>query len=550
MKKTFLLIFAIFFFTSCGESSKTNDEDNNTDEDTVTLDTDNEENDEDSYPESYFETFVNTLKNDLNKSYALGVSVAVMKDGKVIFARAYGFKDVDGEVPLTPETLMQIGSTTKQMTATGLLRKVEAGEFTLENTLNDVLPDLEFKLDETWDDQITLHHLISHQGAFYDWIPWDYTPVDDMLEATGYGTYAKTYFLMALPGSFYNYSNPNFVYAGLVTEKHDTRFWPDMMIEDIYKPLGMNRTFLRKSEVTGDGDYSDSYGIDFNDTESGTQKALTIDQIADSAFTRPAGLAWTTPTQMMKWADFLMKGNSDVLGDKYRQMITTPQVDTLYAAGTMHYGYGMFVETGYMSEDGKWYEIPVWEHGGNTISFSNILYILPEQNFAVNICSSGYATDFSKSLNEAITTLADLPEPSENVPAYETDSSKFDDHLGTYNDPYNVGTMEITRDGDTLKVSAPTLEQYGYTVTPELTAISSDIFILYLDGEPLDITFVKEDGKSKFMRNRIFVLTKVDEEETLKVPTRKQVKKFIFRSRLAPENTTIRRLYNLTALQR
>ena len=308
------------------------------------------------------------------------------------------------------------------------------------------------------------------------------------------------------------------------------------MVEDVYRPLGMERTYLRKKEVIKDGDYSDSYGYDFNDVESGQFKALTIDMVADSAFTRPAGLAWTTPTQMMKWADFIMNGNDNVLGDKYRKTITTPQVDTLYAAGTMFYGYGMFVETGYMSKANKWYEIPVWEHGGNTISFSNILYILPEQDFAIAICSSGYGTDFTESLDVAITTMAELPEPSDDAPAYEIDPEKFDDHAGTYNDQYNVGIMEFTRDGDKLMVSAPTIEQYGYTVTPELTAVSSDIFILYLNGEPLDITFVKKDGKSTFMRNRAFVATRTEEDETLKVPTKEQVTNFIKRSKLTPDN--------------
>jgi len=537
MKKTLFVFVTIIslFLLSCGENSK-NDNDGGSDEDSSILDSDSEENDEDIYPESYFETFVNTLQSDLNKSDALGVSVAIMKDGKVIFTRAFGFKDVDKKVPLTTNTLMQIGSTTKQMTATALLQKVEEGKAELNMTLNDVIPDLEFKLNENWNDQITLHHLLSHQGAFYDYTPWDENPSDDMLEAIALGTFAKTYFLLAPPGSFYNYSNPNFIIAGLVTEKLDPRYWPDIMTQDVYKPLGMDRTFLRKTEVIKDGDYSDSFGFDYNDVESGKHVPLTIDQIADSAFTRPAGLAWTTPAQMMKWADFIMNGNNDVLGDKYRLMITTPQVDTLYAAGTMHYGYGMSVETGYMSKDNKWYEIPVWEHGGNTISFSNILYILPEQDFAISICTSGYGTDFSNSLDAAITTLVDLPQPSENVPSYETDPEKFDDHVGTYNDANNVGKMVITREGDKLLVSAPTLVEYEYEVGPELVPVSSDIFIIYLDGEPLDITFVKEDGHSKFMRNRAFVLTKVEKEETLSVPTENQVKNFILRSKIKTDN--------------
>lgn len=99
---------------------------------------------------------------------------------------------------------------------------------TLENTINDVLPDLEFKLDETWDDLVTLHHLISHQGGFFDWTPWGDLPEDEMLQGIA-DSYAEKYYLMNPPGAFYNYSNTNFAFAGLITESLDTRFWPEII---------------------------------------------------------------------------------------------------------------------------------------------------------------------------------------------------------------------------------------------------------------------------------------------------------------------------------
>ncbi|HSW59154.1 MAG TPA: serine hydrolase domain-containing protein, partial [bacterium] len=183
--KAIIIALALtFFFVSCGESKKTNDESGTQDEEVndSAVDEDEITNDEDT-ENPLLDPFITALKADLEKSKALGVSASVMKGGKIIFSKSFGYKDVARKTPLTPETLMQIGSTTKQMTATALLKKVEEEKVTLENTINDVLPDLEFKLDETWDDSITIHHLLSHQGGFYDWIPWDYMPEDDMLEA-------------------------------------------------------------------------------------------------------------------------------------------------------------------------------------------------------------------------------------------------------------------------------------------------------------------------------------------------------------------------------
>ena len=100
----------------------------------------------------------------------------------------------------------------------------------------------------------------------------------------------------------------------------------------------MSRTFLRKSEVEADGDYSLSYGYTADDLASATPTLGTVkmSEMSDSAWVRPAGLTWTTPTQMMKWAGFVLHGNPSVLSDELRKEITAEHVDTLFLSGTQH----------------------------------------------------------------------------------------------------------------------------------------------------------------------------------------------------------------------
>jgi len=521
-----ILVLALMAF-GCGDDGGDTDADSGTDGGT---DTDTEALD------PRFDAFVEALKADLEDNDAYGVSAAVMENGVVTFAAAFGSKDPDGVEPLTPEALMQIGSTTKQFTATALLQKVEAGLVAVDDTLETLLPELEFTGDATWDDQISVHHLLSHQGGLVDWTLGDASSDDAALADFAYNGFAEEGYLMNPPGVFWNYANPNFSFAGLVTQTLDTRAWTDIMKEDVFEPVGMSRTFARKTEVEADGDYALSYGLGLDDLTTGAMGPVSMDQMPDPAFDRPAGFIWTTPTQMMAWAKFLMDGDPAVLSDELRGEITTAQVDTLYGAGSMSYGYGMFVETGYWANDGSWYAMPVWQHGGNTLSFSHILYILPESDFAVSICSSGEGTDFSNALDAAITTLVDLPEPSPG-PEYVIDPVEFDDHIGTYNDPYNVGNMIITREGDTLLVEMPTLAFYGYDVTPELDAISSDLFYMYLDGYGYDLAFVPlvEDGPSQYVRNRSFVTTRVDAGKSAPqaVPSEEDVERWMLRARLS-----------------
>ena len=484
-----------------------------------------------------FDAFVQALLDDLDASDAYGVSAAVMESGVVTFAQAFGSRGPDPADPLTPSALMQIGSTTKHMTAVALLRLVAAGRLSLDDTLESLLPELDFRLDPGWDDGVTLHLMLSHQGGFFDTVPWDGAADDDLLASWTYGTFDEQFFLMSPPGAFWNYSNPNFALAGLVTQALDDRAWPDIVREDLFVPLGMDRTFARKAEVEADGDYALSYGLGVDDLTTGRLGPVAMEDVPDPAWARPAGLVWTTPTQMMTWARFIMHGDASVLSDELRGLVTEGQVDTLYLMGTMLYGYGMFVESGYLTADGTWYAMPVWEHGGNTISFSNVLYILPEQDFALAICSSGLGTDFRHSTDVAVTTLVDLPEPSA-APAYVVDPTQFDRHVGTYNDPWNVGDMIISREGDTLEIDMPQLDRLGYDVSPELTPVSTATFYVYMDGTPLDLTFipVEDGGPSVYVRNRSFVTVRVPEGSTprpmRRAPTREDVARMLVRARL------------------
>jgi len=463
-----------------------------------------------------FDAFAEALQDDLADSDAFGVSAAVLEDGEVTFAAAFGSKDPDGHEPLETTTLMQIGSTTKQMTAVALLRNVEAGQVSLDDSLSSALPDLSFSVDPTWSDQVLVRHLLTHQGAFYDYTPWDRTSDDADLASFAYGGFAAQEFLMAPPGVMFNYSNPNFILAGLISEELDSRMWPDIMVEDVFQPLGMTRTFLRRSEVEADGDYALSYGVGSDSLQTNTPGNVAMDQVPDPAFTRPAGLAWTTPTQMMAWAQFLMEGDPSVLSDTLRQQVTSPHVETLMLPGHHLYGFGMFVWDGYATQDATWYEVPVWEHGGNTLSFSNVFFMLPDQDFAVVITSSGFVTDFSESVDAAVTTLADLPAPSD-PPSYPIDPATFDRHVGTYHDDYNVGDIIVTKQGDELFVEMPLLDQAGLTVEPELEASTNDIFVCTIDGTELELTFISEDpgGESVYVRNRLFVGTRAGGKKTM-----------------------------------
>jgi len=478
------------------------------DDDDVTGDDDDTTGDEDTW-DPRFDELVEVAEAELALSTAPGLSVAVMEGGEITFAKGFGTLTPNGDEPVTATTLFQVGSTTKMMTATGLLQKVEAGQVSLDATLAEALPALEFGLGPDWNEQVRVEHLITHQGGFSDYIDWEGSSDDEDLADFSYGFFANHLWLMNPPGVFWNYSNPNFSLAGLVTEETDDRMWPDLLVEDVLQPLGMERTYLRKSEVEADGDYAESFG--WGSPMDAAMHHVTMDEVDDAAWARPAGLAWSTPSQMVRFADFLMHGNTDVLGDELRLQMVDEQVNTLWYMDEIHYGFGVFVDRGVMDEAGGYYVTPVYEHGGNTLSFTSILYALPEHDVAISILSSAYATGFYDTLEAALQAAADLGEPGE-APEYTIDTDRFDDHVGSYLDPYNVGEILITRDGDTLLVEMPVLDSHGYDVAPELVPVGSDLFYVLIDGYYYDLTFIPEEvaGPSIYVRNRSFVGTRAE----------------------------------------
>ena len=495
-----LMVIAAFMWTGCPSDM----DDDAADDDSA--DDDDDAGDDDTW-DPRFDALVDAVEADLAASDAPGVSVAVMEGGQITFARGFGSAHPDQPLPVETTTLFQIGSTTKMTAVTALLQKVEAGELELTDTLDEALPQLEFALDPTWTEDIQVHHLLSHQGGFADYIPWDGLADDADLAAHTYGYYADNLYLMNPPGEFWNYSNPNFSLAGLITEELDGRMWPDIVEQDVLWPLGMDRSFARKATVEADGDYAVGYGyyINGNSYSTGT---VEMDAVEDPAWARPAGMVWSTPSQMVLFAQFLMFGDGAILDDTLRQEMVSEQVNTLYYEDQNHYGYGVFVERGYLTGNSDYYEVPVYNHGGNTLSFTSILTALPEQDFAISILSSGYGTNFYGALDVAIETLAGVPDAVE-PPDVVIDPERFKDHEGDYLDMYNVGEVIITLEGDSLMIEMPTLEQYGYVVLPELIPMSSDIFYVIIDGDYFDLTFIGEPGEaSRYMRNRSYVATR------------------------------------------
>lgn len=469
------------------------------------------------------------VKSDLRGSqFASGVSVAVWKDGEIVYAEGFGTKHPDGDEAVSTTTLFQIGSDTKKITAVAALQRVEAGAVGLEDSVGDAVPALAFVVEPGLEDELTLHELLSHSTGVFDYTPWVDAPDDADLYDRAVGRFADNEYKLGPSGLFWNYSNPNFSMAGLVTQEVDGRMWADIIEDDIFAPLGLSRSFARVASVIADGDYAVGAGVGFPDgydsfdplAELGyTVGTVEIEDTYDCGFTRPAGLVWSTASDMATFGGFLLDGDPNVLSDALLAEVTTPQVPMYPATDPAKYGYGyglMINNVGWSGYQGMHGGVPLWAHGGNTMTMTSTFYILPEQRVVVSVLSNGYGDDFTKTAVTAMEGFADLP-PIEDGEEILQPASGEAELVGTWYDPHVLGTLLLTWDGVTLLAEAPDLEAAGANVTPEVTAYAQDLYFLTVDGADYDFSYYADES-GEYLINRQFSFKKAPIEAVAPPP--------------------------------
>lgn len=471
-----------------------------------------------------FDQVETVARQDLANNDAAAVSIAVYQSGEIVFAEAYGSKVLGGNEQVTTDTLFQIGSTTKMFTGLAALKLIEQGLFNLDTPLTDALPNIQVPGEYAahWQ-QITVEQMLTHSTGLLD----NYIGVDDNLSLLDYmqSSYPVLNPPMNPAGLFYNYSNPSWSYLGAMVEYYTQTPYADWVEENVFDALGMHRSGFGTNTAANDGDYA--LGVYANGAGQ-----MSLDETWATAAVIPAGAhTWSTPTEMLRMAEFLLNGNSDVLADNMRVAISSAQIDMDYSGAPYHitglpyhYGYGIFVSDGFALDE-QWYAEPVWEHGGNTNAHTSMFWILPEQQIAVSILSSGVGDDFRNTMHEILTELAITPSPQE-IPDLQIDTTQLAQHVGTYN--IDGIEVSISLEDGRLLIDAPELDAAGVIYDNQLTPFGDATFLIIIDGAIFDFTFFPEieGGESVYMRNRNFVGIKQGYElaqSTLLAPQSKSV---------------------------
>jgi D-alanyl-D-alanine carboxypeptidase len=194
---------------------------------------------------------IDKLANDaLAKSGVPSASVAVVKDGKIVYLNAYGSARLEPKTPATPGMRYSIGSISKQFTAVAMLLLQEQGKLSLDDKVAKFIPDL------TRANEVTIRQLLSHTSGYQDYWPQDYV-MPMMLQPV---TAAKILDMWARkpldfdPGTKWQYSNTNYVIAGVIIEKVSGKPLLQFLQEKVFAPLGLSSVANIDERKLGDTD--------------------------------------------------------------------------------------------------------------------------------------------------------------------------------------------------------------------------------------------------------------------------------------------------------
>ena len=172
------------------------------------------------------------VKAEMRKQQIPGISLVILRNGRIALLRSYGLANVEHRVRVKPETVFQSGSIGKQFTAAAIMILVQDGKISLDDRLAKFFPDV----PATWS-KITVRHLLNHTSGLGDYPP-EIELQRNYTEEELFDAFKRTPLQFA-PETDWDYSNTGYVILGILIRKVTGKFYGDFLQERIFRPLGM-----------------------------------------------------------------------------------------------------------------------------------------------------------------------------------------------------------------------------------------------------------------------------------------------------------------------
>jgi CubicO group peptidase (beta-lactamase class C family) len=245
-----------------------------------------------------------------------GCAVAVVHDGQLIWAKGFGVTALQGDQPVTPDTVFPIASCTKSFTTTRMAQLVDAGKVSWDDPLTKYLPWFRLS-DPEATRAVTLRHAASHTGglASHDllWYRWEGTLRQRVERLSQIPVESK-------PGEKYAYQTSLFTALGLVEEAVDGKPWAEQIESGLLAPLAMRNTWADPRKIPASVVRAQPHRLSPSDTPIACE-AYPFNE------TDPAGSIHSTANDLAKWVQFHLGDGTNPEG---KRLVSKGQMDLLH----------------------------------------------------------------------------------------------------------------------------------------------------------------------------------------------------------------------------
>jgi len=318
-------------------------------------------------------------RNTVIKSNFSGV-VLVAAENKVLFKEAFGLANREGNIPFSEDTIFNIGSLTKQFTATAILKLHESNKLSVNDPLSkffDNVPDDKKK--------ITVHHLLTHTAGFVATRGGGSSNLYDVVTKKELIETALKSKLLTLPGEEYNYSNIGYNLLAIIIEKITADNYETFYYENLFEPAGLTETGYRLPKRA-----TNRVAINYGADQTAYQRLFSIEAKSlpvGSPFQHlklkegprfnmeGAGGMSSTAGDLFRW--YMALNSNLILSDKSKKQLFLPHNASLEKKSKSHYGYGWDIKS---TDRGTSH---AQHNGSNGYSFADMHYFVDENVFIV-----------------------------------------------------------------------------------------------------------------------------------------------------------------------
>lgn len=408
-------------------------------------------------PEEFKLQFENKVATAMAEMRIPGISISIVKDDRVIYARGFGARNLKDNLPATPDTLYGIGSCTKSFTALAIMQLVEQGKLDVQDTVRKYLS---FKLGSK-DDPIRIHHLLSMSsgipnlglanllisrtiGADEKWIPM--SSFDDLILHIN-GAQEE---IAAEPGKRYFYFNTGYTLLGEIVAKVSQMPYEQYIKEKILKPLKMERSTFLEEEFERDPDIMTAYRTQSRD---GSVEVTPSRHPFHKLVYAPGGLL----SSAMELTNYLSANinrgvfedtailDASLIEEMHKIQLETEMLrSSLGDYGKMGYGYGWMIIDDFLGHK-------LMRHGGSTGVSSAQLMFIPDLRIGLTAAANVGQSPVAVLLSALVFLMG--KDPEKEIPDFEIEE-KLSMLAGEYETYKGINKVSVTKKGPLLYVES------------------------------------------------------------------------------------------------